>query len=341
MLTNPSRIILLAFVLHGVATVGYPIPPQPIGELTVSAKRIVYARVVGHQARPPSKGGFEFNHHLALLEVLETWKGDHEPSLRVAFAPGMACPAPARYEVGRNVVAFLEQRNGVWETAGLSYGTRYPPSPEALESIRSAVRAFLELQNAPTPSNGAQLAVSSRRRADLLVAIASNPATRWDGLYALASGPGTLLQLYGALPANPGLTTAQQATLAQGYLEAPTGDETLLMVVQALRGYQNPGLEAALATAADRILAADPPNWSERLVLLLRERLLGQPVTEADWKSTVGAFLESRRDEASTWRAKVRDRWAEVKRQSGIRPSILKDFVPVSEVEFVGGGISL
>ncbi|MDQ3266114.1 MAG: hypothetical protein M3Y59_21075 [Myxococcota bacterium] len=137
------------------------------------------------------------------------------------------------------------------------------------------------------------------------------------------------------------MSEAHQAALAAAYLEAPTGDETLLMTVQILRGFADRRLDAGLVTAVDRLLSGVPPYWLDRLVLLMGERLLRRRVTEANWKSVVGSYLESSGPGAEAWRARLRATWTDIKNESGLAPGALKPFLVSSEVGLVGGDTSL
>ena len=45
---------------------------------------------------------------IAVLRILETWKGEERSEIRVSYCSTMMCPAPPRFEEGEAVLAFLE-----------------------------------------------------------------------------------------------------------------------------------------------------------------------------------------------------------------------------------------
>lgn len=161
----------------------YPIAPAPLPELVERAELIIVARVGASEPLTPDA---EFSDSVAALEVLETLKGEAggEP-VRVLYSPGMLCPAPAEYEKGKTVLAFLSLRTGketerlpggLYETVALSYGAKYYSDEDRVVAVQF-VRRYLDILGMPADRDAARLA--------WLLELIELPAFRWDGAYAL------------------------------------------------------------------------------------------------------------------------------------------------------------
>ena len=89
----------------------YPIPPVTLWQLVAQADIVVLARVERIEiAERPVDGPIEgaWDRDIAVLRILETWKGDPRSEIRVSYCSTMMCPAPPRFEEGEVVLAFLE-----------------------------------------------------------------------------------------------------------------------------------------------------------------------------------------------------------------------------------------
>jgi len=180
---NASRAIFWSFV-HVLSasgtTLAFPIPPQTLWDLTLEAERVVVARV--ETVKIDESGD------LAVLRVIETWKGPFTEFIRVRFSSRMICPAPPRYVEGREVLAFLKASDEVadsFTTVGLSYGSLYP----AVEDRQ----AFWQLVHR---LGSADDSTSFTMKKEWHVEAASRRATRWHGLYGLESSADAVHSFY-------------------------------------------------------------------------------------------------------------------------------------------------
>ena len=111
----PVVAVILAVSLLTPRPAGaYPIPPVTLWHLIEQADIVVLARVVriDEPEEQPTENEREQavgDGDVAVLRVLETWKGEEPGEIRVNFSRGVICPAPPRYEVGEIVLAFLER----------------------------------------------------------------------------------------------------------------------------------------------------------------------------------------------------------------------------------------
>ncbi|WP_223644757.1 hypothetical protein [Corallococcus sp. EGB] len=281
--------VVLAPLLHAEA---FPISPWTLRELTQSSELVVWADVEAVTWAPPPTSsekeagldGFD-DGQIARLRIREVWRGTAarpDEQLEVHFNGSLICPAPARYEPGLAVVAFLERRDGRWRTLALSYGTRYPESEDELAAYRRAVQRFrlAEEQAIVARAAGREAGVTAART-DWLVYVAAHPATRWDGLYGLASASDEALSAYDfKRPRLAPLSTLHREQLAQAFVTAPSLDRTLPMMLTVLRGHESTEVDRMAARALESILAEKkaPPHWVRSAFDLLRERYGEKPL---------------------------------------------------------------
>jgi hypothetical protein len=260
-----------------------PFPPQTLWELTLDAERVVWADVEEVARLPPrSAGDGKEEPHwddgdVARLRVRESWKGAARPGelLEVHFNSGFICPAPARYESGLAVVAFLVRQKGQWRTVGMSYGTRYPTSNAEAEAYRHAVTSAHQAHERWTEVRVSSRAVNmAAARRHWQVLVAAHPATRWDGLYGLVPEADEAHAFHDdrATDVTP-LLLAQREQLAEGFVKNPPLDRSLPMMLSALRGHASREVDQAAARALETVLdSEDPPRWATLAFDLLRER---------------------------------------------------------------------
>ena len=260
----------------------YPIPPQTLWELTQKAERVVWADIGEVAQLPPRSPGDKKERHwdegeVARLRVRESWKGTARPGelLEVHFNSGFICPAPARYEPGLAVVAFLVWEQGQWRTVGMSYGMRYPTSNDEAEAYRHAVTSAHQAHERWTQvrlSGGAANMAAARRSWQVLAA--AHPATRWDGLYGLVPEADEEHAFFDNRAADlTSLSLAQREQLADGFVKSPPLDRSLPMMLSALRSHPRGDVDHAAARALETVLdAEDPPYWARLAFDLLRER---------------------------------------------------------------------
>jgi len=266
--------------------VAYPITPVPLWGLIEEADLVVLADVAdvteaaetgGTSLRDaPSASRIGGPGSIAHLRVREVWKGEAPGVVRVEFDPNYLCPVPPRYVAGKTVVAFLTGEEGTWATVALSYGTHYPAQGE-IGDYWDRVREAVTLMSRPP--------VPEAERLDWLVRAASRRATRWDGLYELMPRGDSLHSSYDqkldGRVGNAQLTDTQYQTLAMGFVEQPSVDRTLPMVLALFAGRPHHALDRAAIAALEGVLLRDQPPWwiGEAMGLLLQR--LGDPAPEA------------------------------------------------------------
>jgi hypothetical protein len=243
-------------------TLGYPISPVTLWDLTREAELILVAKVQGthagrveietfKQALPfvtQGNPGAEASEEFARLEVLEVWKGSAGHLVDVETHSGMVCPAPGRFIVGERVLVFLSgDEAGRWQVAGLSYGTLYPADDE-LAAYREQVARALALPREKGESDSQRIAWN--------VVAASHRATRWQGLYALSKQSDRMHAFYDHRSHDPATSLSQEQlrTIAEGFIAEPSADRTVPMVVNLLLGYRDARLDRALVGAVDVLL---------------------------------------------------------------------------------------
>ncbi|TQF12883.1 hypothetical protein FJV41_26765 [Myxococcus llanfairpwllgwyngyllgogerychwyrndrobwllllantysiliogogogochensis] len=274
-------LVLAALFIPGPRAQAYPIPPETLWGLTEEAEWVVWADVEEAWPLPEDereraqKEDWESG-HVARLRVREAWKGNARQGeqLEVHWIE-LACPAPARFEKGLAVVAFLTHRAGKWRAVAKSYGTRYPASNDDLEAYRRAVTLARNAHEKWTQERivgrGGNLEAA---RVDWQVRVSAHPATRWDGLYGLVPEGDSARAFYDGRVRTPVvLTGAQREQLARGFVERPPLDRALPMMLKALRGHSDKEVDLMAARALETALTLDgPPGWVPRAFSLLRER---------------------------------------------------------------------
>ncbi|UII22273.1 hypothetical protein [Fulvivirga ligni] len=172
------KILLSAVVAIGTFTSihAYPISPGPLRKLVQDADYIIYADVVDIVNIP--KNGHD---RYAVLSIKELLQGKLKDSvIQVMFSPNMICPAPARYEIGTTVLAFLDKtENDEYITHALSYGAK-TLDEQGFEIYKQRI---VELQEINSIKNDEKRAEATL---DWLVKCASNRVTRWEGTYELS-----------------------------------------------------------------------------------------------------------------------------------------------------------
>ncbi|WP_342375808.1 hypothetical protein NVS55_31615 [Myxococcus stipitatus] len=334
---------LVALFAPGPRAQAYPISPETLWSLTLEAEWVVWAdveEVRGLSAQEQAevqRGDWETG-AVTRLRIREAWKGAGRPGeqIDVHWFPSM-CPAPPRYEEGHTVVAFLTRRAGKWRTVALSYGTRYPASPDDTEAYRHAVTLAKNAQDRWT-----QARIVGRRtdleaaRVDWHVRASVHPATRWDGLYGLVPDSDAARSSYDRNARNPArLTGAQLETLARGFVEQPPLDPALPMMLTALRGHVDTQVDVSAARALETVLGlGEPKGWVTHAFDLLRARH-GETLqeresltSEAQWKrrledwSLADAKLEGKELEDLT------REWASFKQRHQLTPARLPPSTP-------------
>jgi len=241
--------IALAAVLAPLSSraVAYPISPATLWQLVEEAHLIVVAHVD------------DVSENVARLRVLETWKGASAAVVEVEFMV-FICPAPARYERGEVVLAFLERgprgrvQAGRYSTLHMSYGTLYPRATDRAV-FRARVAEALDAQSDPQRA--------ARRKRAWLIRCGERRATRWQGLYELAAAADELHVDYDSSSRRKetwSLTEAEQETLRRGFVEEPSGDHTIAMVLALAAVPSGSAFEEAVLGQLERALQ-DEQVW--------------------------------------------------------------------------------
>lgn len=330
--TLPLVFGALAYLLAQREARSYPISPVPLWELTEEAGLIVLGEVTevrdsmdaGEQTLrgAPSSTRRGGPGAVARIEVREVWKGQAGEQVEVSFDPQYVCPAPPRYVVGKVVAAFLSHEDDRWFTVGLSYGTLYPAEEEAAD-FRDRVREAVALQQSGVVDPGERVAWHVRA--------AARRATRWHGLYGLKPAGDSMHYFYdaktGARAAEVHLSADEFDKIARGFVEEPSVDRTLPMILALFEGRPHHALDRAAISSIDALLVKDTLPWwiGEALEPLLRR--LG----DADPKgrlSPIGDGFEERSIQT------VRELWAGARRDL-----LLPDIPPAPTVPIEVGGV--
>jgi hypothetical protein len=311
----------------------YPISPVPLWELTDEATLIVLGDVIeiagsteaieeSLPGAPPftrSTGSVA----VARIAVREVWKGEAGAQIEVFFEANLICPAPPRYVTGKLVAAFLSREENHWYTVGLSYGTLYPTAGE-VDDLRDRVREADRLQQAGV--------VDPRERIAWHVRAASRRATRWHGLYGLKPSGDSLHYYYdqktGVRATEAQLTTAQFDAIAHGFVEEPSLDRTLPMILALFEGRPHHAFDREAIAAVEGVLLRERMPWwiGETLERLLRR--LGDP----DPEGRLQALGEPYEEKAAQV---VREVWAGAKRDLHL-PEV--PATPAKPIEVTGTG---
>lgn len=258
-------VLTLGLALAATPVRAYPIPPHPLWRLVEDAELIVVAEVLEIRKVPVRNraAGSTAETAVAVLRVLESWKGNENGTLEVPYLSELLCPAPPDYREGEDVLAFLKwgkvgpDQEG-WSTVGLSWGTLYPDRAE-LADFREMVRRAVAVQTKkPMPD---------RVQVEWLAEAASRPGTRWHGLYPLVPESDEMRSAYDRGGENVALgrmlTPAHLRRIARGFVESPPTDLTLPMALAVLADYPSPEVDAAAVSALEGLFGQRKlPYWT-------------------------------------------------------------------------------
>jgi hypothetical protein len=302
----------------------YPIEPRTLWELTKESELIVLAEVEAVEEYVSQGADSSRRGDVARLRIIEVWKGTKPERLEVRFRRGMVCPAPPRYEPGRRVVAFLKRYEDTWRTTGLSYGTHYPPDDGAVEAYWQSVRQALAAQESPLES----------RRVEWAVRTALHPSTRWDGLYMLAPSADELHAFFDSRdPTSARLSQQQLKLLADAFVQAPTRDRTLSLMLAVLRDHPSNAVDTTALSALETILREPEgvPWWTEQTMKLVARRL-GKPLLPPEPSKPQGDKASKEEAEAEeethyeghdAFSARMRQQWEAFKKANQLSPTPL------------------
>jgi hypothetical protein len=173
--------VVLFLILMGIAVsaAAYPITPRPLRKLVLEAEVIVWADVLRIEDVNDSDDWISTKAILLIHENLQS--STNQDTIAVFFSPGMVCPAPAHYEAGTSVLAFLRrsENKGEYVTHALSYGSK--TMSEADYQIYK--QRIIEMQDIIEHTKGEE---NVTKTIDWLLRCALNPVTRWEGVYELS-----------------------------------------------------------------------------------------------------------------------------------------------------------
>lgn len=171
--------IIITLLLIGIAesVLAYPITPRPLRKLIIESQFIVYADVIEIKSVDTDDHWNDTKAVLVLREILQgKIKND---TIEVSFRPGLICPAPASYEKGTKVLAFLDKHKKEYSTHALSYGSK-TVDPEVFEIYKSRIT---EMQKILKIKNEDQKTTAT---INWLIDCALDVNTREDGIYELS-----------------------------------------------------------------------------------------------------------------------------------------------------------
>jgi len=211
----------------------YPIPPVTLWSLVEQADVVVLARVERVEPGEPRTeedmmNGDFFDRDIAVLRVLETWKGEEMAEIRVTFGAGVICPAPPRFQIGEVVLAFLERgkttTRRVAEASAQWEGERLRRTPE--EKAAEEAERIEAGWTPPTPEEEAEQRAKSEQSFRKFVAWA---AGRW---FTVGLSYGTLYPAEEDRPAFRDLVAQAARLQAAGKVEPADRREWLVSAAE-------------------------------------------------------------------------------------------------------------
>lgn len=239
----------------------------------------------------------------AELDVIEAWKGPSIRSVHVSFDHRFLCPADARYEPSRRVVALLRRSHNTLWTVGGETGVRYPKSRGDEEGLRRAIRSALEGR-------------SLHPTREWIIDTIRDRGSRADGLEALSLRP-------------RGNDPSPIEDIEEITVVSPSLDETLASMLETLRYRESDAVTASAASAIETVLRTEqePPPWIDRAMDAVERRITSahpvEPVEDrlAEATARVSCTLEEVRTARKT---RVANRWATLKQVHGLKPRVLE-----------------
>jgi hypothetical protein len=286
-------------------------------ELVERSQLIVLAEV--EKVSPLDHSDRDWNSAVARLRVIETWKGQRLETVEVPYPANVICPAPPVFDPGHRVVAFLVKEKDGWSTVGLSYGTRYPETPEDEAAYRDAVRSAQEIV---TAHRGGLVELARRRAWDL--ELLAHDATRWDGLYSLEPQSDERHARYDGRERPPALSAEDREALVKAFVSVPPVDWALPVMLRALRDVRDAKVTAAAVDAFQAVLDARHfPWWGKEALGLIAARLgervdggTPSPIAEAFEDAATAAWPSS----AGDTEGEVQSAWIELKTRHRLTP---------------------
>ncbi len=170
-------LLAAAFLMPALHCVAYPIPPRSLRQLYEDAELIVVAYV---QKTEIVERDDPWHIAKATLRIISCLKGAGQDVVVVYYNPHMVCPAPARFEEGTSVLAFLvpSEKEPGYRTCSLSYGAKMLTGEEL-----KAYLARIEDLKTIVAIDDEDLRV--QKTTEWLMKCVEEQATRWEGLLDL------------------------------------------------------------------------------------------------------------------------------------------------------------
>lgn len=325
-------LLALGLALAATAPVrAYPISPQPLWKLVGEAELVVVAEVREIRRIIVRQNRKEWGKTVAILRILESWKGNENGTIEVPYPDGLLCPAPPVYAEGETVLTFLKWTEDGWgggkgwNTVGLSYGTLYPDRAE-LADFREMVRQAVALQ--------AKQPVPEKALVAWLAEAAARPGTRWHGLYALVPRSDEVRSLYdhsGTVAWNRKLTPAHLDRIARGFIASPSVDVTLPMALAVLSDHRSQEVDEAAVSAMEGLFGQTKlPYWTLDALRGVLRRFEGKKADKrvARLEAAYVKTYEVDEDEA-------REVWRQARRELSL-PKVVPAKIPERKVWGVG-----
>ncbi|MFD2564991.1 hypothetical protein [Aquimarina rubra] len=178
-----TKVLLLLIVYIGciqnILATNYPITPRPLRKLIEESKYIVIANVIKTVDVDNEQ---TWSNSRAVLEIREVLQGKIKTdTIYVYYYPGMICPAPANYQKGTTVLAFLDKnkKNEGFSTHALSYGSK-TLEQKGIKLYKSRIQEMQAIQKIRNKEE------KLTKTLDWLIRCASHQETRWEGTYELS-----------------------------------------------------------------------------------------------------------------------------------------------------------
>lgn len=172
-----KTVLTILFTVITQSLFAYPITPRPLRKLVIESEYIVYADVIRTET---IKTEDPWSNTKAILAIRNILQGKiKQDTIEVFYTPGMICPAPARYEVGTTVLAFLDPYKEGFSTHALSYGSKTIDN-HCFDIYKTRI---IEIQNILKIQNKKS---QTEQTINWLVSCVVNSCTRWEGTYELS-----------------------------------------------------------------------------------------------------------------------------------------------------------
>lgn len=285
-----ATLLFIVCIITAQLSSGYPIPPQPLRKLILESEFIIAATVL-KTGTVQHKKEDSWENSYALLLVEKQLQGNTVPdTIKVYYAAGMICPAPARYNTGDRIIAFLDRNTdhkNVFSTPALSYGVK---SFSSGEDRNIYVNRILEMQEIRAISKPAK---KHEEIINWLVKCASHPVTRWEGVYEL-SPESDFMSYYDtdkSMKKSVFLSVAQKELLFKSFMSIDEPDHADLYLIDIIAGVND---VTVLDKLKKSLVNAEPDaDWVSSIMMTYIVRLTDNRELETIEKKFREALYEN------------------------------------------------